>query len=113
MPKISGVTTLSTLNDPSNIIKPDYYTSKVSDILSLLGEWSDCFIFTILLFSIACLAVLFANLYSKRIISAIYCTRKTSKYSRIIRKLARLFHGLSLFWKQMNKLKLKAYIYSF
>ncbi|KAH1054877.1 hypothetical protein J1N35_032942 [Gossypium stocksii] len=35
---LSGVTTESTLDDPSNSIKPDYYTNKVSDILSLLGE---------------------------------------------------------------------------
>ncbi|TYH68598.1 hypothetical protein ES332_D06G271200v1 [Gossypium tomentosum] len=35
---LSGVTTQSTLDDPSNSIKPDYYTNKVSDILSLLGE---------------------------------------------------------------------------
>ncbi|KAK3007160.1 hypothetical protein RJ639_017240 [Escallonia herrerae] len=32
----SGVTTQSTLQDPSNDIRPDYYTSKVSDVLNLL-----------------------------------------------------------------------------
>ncbi|KAK2984250.1 hypothetical protein RJ640_010209 [Escallonia rubra] len=32
----SGVTTQSTLEDPSNDIRPDYYTSKVSDVLNLL-----------------------------------------------------------------------------
>ncbi|KAK3223706.1 hypothetical protein Dsin_010731 [Dipteronia sinensis] len=35
---LSGVTTQSTLQDPSNIIQPDYYTSKISDILELLGQ---------------------------------------------------------------------------
>ncbi|OMO64664.1 hypothetical protein COLO4_31948 [Corchorus olitorius] len=35
---IAGVTTQSTLDDSSNSIQPDYYTSKVSDILTLLGE---------------------------------------------------------------------------
>ncbi|KAL5769405.1 hypothetical protein ACOSP7_015947 [Xanthoceras sorbifolium] len=35
---LSGVTTQSTLQDPSNNIQPDYYTSKVSDILELLGQ---------------------------------------------------------------------------
>ncbi|KAG6619744.1 hypothetical protein I3843_09G107800 [Carya illinoinensis] len=34
---LSGVTSQSTLQDPSNDIKPDYYTNKVSDILELLG----------------------------------------------------------------------------
>uniref|UniRef100_A0A5B7BVV6 Phosphoglycolate phosphatase n=1 Tax=Davidia involucrata TaxID=16924 RepID=A0A5B7BVV6_DAVIN len=34
---LSGVTTQSTLQDPSNNICPDYYTSKVSDILNFLG----------------------------------------------------------------------------
>ncbi|KAK3007942.1 hypothetical protein RJ639_013355 [Escallonia herrerae] len=32
----SGVTTQSTLEDPSNDIRPDYYTSKVSGVLNLL-----------------------------------------------------------------------------
>ncbi|KAL5574844.1 hypothetical protein UlMin_016543 [Ulmus minor] len=32
----SGVTTLPNLQDPSNKIQPDYYTSKVSDILELI-----------------------------------------------------------------------------
>lgn len=32
----SGVTTQSALQDPSNHIKPDYYTGKLSDILSLI-----------------------------------------------------------------------------
>ncbi|XVF28079.1 hypothetical protein REPUB_Repub14bG0164500 [Reevesia pubescens] len=35
---LSGVTTQSTLDDSSNSVQPDYYTSKVSDILKLLGE---------------------------------------------------------------------------
>ncbi|KAL9451938.1 hypothetical protein AB3S75_007861 [Citrus x aurantiifolia] len=35
---LSGVTTQSTLQDPSNNIQPDYYTSQVSDILELLGQ---------------------------------------------------------------------------
>ncbi|KAJ4836691.1 Phosphoglycolate phosphatase 2 [Turnera subulata] len=35
---LSGVTTQSTLQDPSNKILPDYYTSQVSDILELLGR---------------------------------------------------------------------------
>ncbi|XVF75150.1 hypothetical protein PTKIN_Ptkin13bG0164200 [Pterospermum kingtungense] len=35
---LSGVTTESLLNDSSNSIHPDYYTSKVSDILKLLEE---------------------------------------------------------------------------
>ncbi|KAK8629887.1 hypothetical protein V6N13_078706 [Hibiscus sabdariffa] len=35
---LSGVTTRSILDDPSNKIQPDYYTNKVSDILGLLGE---------------------------------------------------------------------------
>ncbi|XP_022724543.1 phosphoglycolate phosphatase 2 isoform X2 [Durio zibethinus] len=35
---LSGVTTESILGDSSNSIQPDYYTSKVSDILKLLGE---------------------------------------------------------------------------
>ncbi|KAK1552931.1 hypothetical protein Q3G72_025891 [Acer saccharum] len=35
---LSGVTTQSTLQDPSNNIQPDYYTSKISDILELLGQ---------------------------------------------------------------------------
>ncbi|KDP35530.1 hypothetical protein JCGZ_08968 [Jatropha curcas] len=34
---LSGVTNQSTLEDPSNNIQPDYYTSKVSDFLNLLG----------------------------------------------------------------------------
>ncbi|OVA08272.1 HAD-superfamily hydrolase [Macleaya cordata] len=34
---LSGVTTLSALQDPSNIIQPDYYVNKVSDILKFLG----------------------------------------------------------------------------
>ncbi|PON57648.1 2-phosphoglycolate phosphatase [Parasponia andersonii] len=34
---LSGVTTLPTLQDPSNKIQPDYYTSKVSDIFELMG----------------------------------------------------------------------------
>ncbi|KAM7506375.1 hypothetical protein LguiB_005279 [Lonicera macranthoides] len=33
---LSGVTTRSMLNDPSNQIQPDYYANKVSDILNLL-----------------------------------------------------------------------------
>lgn len=33
---LSGVTTQSILEDPSNHIQPDYYTSKVSDIFELL-----------------------------------------------------------------------------
>ncbi|KAL5699950.1 hypothetical protein ACHQM5_025465 [Ranunculus cassubicifolius] len=33
---LSGVTSLSYLQDPSNDIHPDYYTSKVADILQLL-----------------------------------------------------------------------------
>ena len=33
-----GVTTQSTLQDPSNNIQPDYYTNQVSDILELLGQ---------------------------------------------------------------------------
>lgn len=32
-----GVTNLSTLKDPSNKILPDYFTSKVSDILGFMG----------------------------------------------------------------------------
>lgn len=35
---LSGVTTQSTLQDPSNNIQPDYYTNQVSDILELLGQ---------------------------------------------------------------------------
>ncbi|KAK2636839.1 hypothetical protein Ddye_031631 [Dipteronia dyeriana] len=35
---LSGVTTQSTLQDPSNNIQPDYYTGKISDILDLLGQ---------------------------------------------------------------------------
>ncbi|KAK2983236.1 hypothetical protein RJ640_023356, partial [Escallonia rubra] len=35
---LSGVTNKSTLQDPSNDIQPDYYTSKVPDILSLLNK---------------------------------------------------------------------------
>ncbi|KAK4841432.1 hypothetical protein QYF36_004390 [Acer negundo] len=35
---LSGVTTQSTLQDSSNNIQPDYYTSKISDILELLGQ---------------------------------------------------------------------------
>lgn len=34
---ITGVTTQSILQDPSNGIQPDYYTAKVSDLLELLG----------------------------------------------------------------------------
>ncbi|KAK3432278.1 hypothetical protein EUGRSUZ_E03839, partial [Eucalyptus grandis] len=34
---LSGVTTLSALQDPANDIQPDYYTNKVSDFLDLLG----------------------------------------------------------------------------
>ncbi|KAH9605711.1 hypothetical protein KSS87_007720 [Heliosperma pusillum] len=34
---LSGVTTLATLQDQTNSIKPDYYTDKVSDLLELLG----------------------------------------------------------------------------
>ncbi|KAK2979365.1 hypothetical protein RJ640_018445 [Escallonia rubra] len=34
--RFKGVTTQSTLEDPSNDIRPDYYTSKVSDVLNLL-----------------------------------------------------------------------------
>ena len=34
---ITGVTTLPALQDPSNTIQPDYYTSKVSDIIELMG----------------------------------------------------------------------------
>ncbi|RAL37905.1 hypothetical protein DM860_000599 [Cuscuta australis] len=33
---LSGVTNMSTLLDPANNIKPDYYTEKVSDILNML-----------------------------------------------------------------------------
>jgi phosphoglycolate phosphatase len=33
----SGVTSQSTLHDPSNSIEPDYYTNKLSDVLELLG----------------------------------------------------------------------------
>ncbi|KAA0025586.1 hypothetical protein IC582_018601 [Cucumis melo] len=33
----SGVTTQSNLQDPSNHIQPDFYTSKMSDLLELLG----------------------------------------------------------------------------
>ncbi|XP_058202472.1 phosphoglycolate phosphatase 2 [Rhododendron vialii] len=33
----SGVTTQSSLQDPTNDIQPDYYTSKISDLLNLLG----------------------------------------------------------------------------
>ncbi|GLU20635.1 hypothetical protein SLE2022_368250 [Rubroshorea leprosula] len=35
---LSGVTTQSILEDPSNSIQPDFYASKVSDVLELLGE---------------------------------------------------------------------------
>lgn len=35
---LSGVTTQSTLQDPSNNIQPDYYTNQVSDILELLRQ---------------------------------------------------------------------------
>ncbi|KAF4399439.1 hypothetical protein G4B88_022522 [Cannabis sativa] len=35
---LSGVTTLPTLEDPSNTIQPDYYTSKVSDIFDLMAS---------------------------------------------------------------------------
>ncbi|KAL3740979.1 hypothetical protein ACJRO7_022145 [Eucalyptus globulus] len=34
---LSGVTTLSALQDPANDIQPDYYTNRVSDFLDLLG----------------------------------------------------------------------------
>ncbi|KAG6744475.1 hypothetical protein POTOM_051105 [Populus tomentosa] len=34
---LSGVTTQTTLQDPSNSVQPDYYTSQVSDLLHLLG----------------------------------------------------------------------------
>ncbi|KAJ6300943.1 hypothetical protein OIU76_021699 [Salix suchowensis] len=34
---LSGVTTQTTLQDPSNNVQPDYYTSQVSDLLRLLG----------------------------------------------------------------------------
>ncbi|KAJ9180779.1 hypothetical protein P3X46_008987 [Hevea brasiliensis] len=34
---LSGVTNQSTLEDPSGTIQPDYYTSKISDCLHLLG----------------------------------------------------------------------------
>ncbi|KAH8486123.1 hypothetical protein H0E87_027555 [Populus deltoides] len=34
---LSGVTTQTTLQDPSNRVQPDYYTSQVSDLLHLLG----------------------------------------------------------------------------
>ncbi|KAF8414283.1 hypothetical protein HHK36_002285 [Tetracentron sinense] len=34
---LSGVTTQSVLQDPSNNIQPDYYTSSISDIFELLG----------------------------------------------------------------------------
>ncbi|XP_057477982.1 phosphoglycolate phosphatase 2 [Actinidia eriantha] len=34
---LSGVTTQSTLQDPTNDILPEYYTSKISDLLNLLG----------------------------------------------------------------------------
>ena len=36
---IAGVTSQPTLQDPSNNIKPDYYTNKISDILGLLEPW--------------------------------------------------------------------------
>nr|GMC70750.1 phosphoglycolate phosphatase 1B, chloroplastic-like [Ipomoea batatas] len=32
---LSGVTSLSTLQDPKNKIQPDFYTNKISDFLSL------------------------------------------------------------------------------
>ncbi|RZC94395.1 hypothetical protein C5167_026128 [Papaver somniferum] len=35
---LSGITSLSALQDPSNNIKPDYYASKVADILKFLEE---------------------------------------------------------------------------
>jgi len=35
--KLAGVTTQTTLRDPSNSVQPDYYTSQVSDLLHLLG----------------------------------------------------------------------------
>lgn len=35
---LSGCTTQSTLDDPSNRVQPDYYSSSVADILKLLGE---------------------------------------------------------------------------
>ncbi|WCJ28211.1 2-phosphoglycolate phosphatase 2 [Euphorbia peplus] len=35
---LSGVTNLSTLEDPSNLIQPDFYTNQVSDLLDLLGS---------------------------------------------------------------------------
>ncbi|PSS32834.1 Phosphoglycolate phosphatase [Actinidia chinensis var. chinensis] len=34
---LSGVTTQSTLQDPTNDILPEYFTSKISDLLNLLG----------------------------------------------------------------------------
>lgn len=34
---LSGVTTQSSLQDPTNDIQPEYYTSKISDLLDLLG----------------------------------------------------------------------------
>ncbi|KAG6768867.1 hypothetical protein POTOM_024479 [Populus tomentosa] len=34
--KLAGVTTKTTLQDPSNNVQPDYYTSKVSDLPDLL-----------------------------------------------------------------------------
>lgn len=34
---LSGCTTQSALQDPSNNIQPDYYTSKISDMLDLSG----------------------------------------------------------------------------
>ncbi|KAF9664338.1 hypothetical protein SADUNF_Sadunf16G0008000 [Salix dunnii] len=34
---LSGVTTQTTLEDPSNNVQPDYYTSQMSDLLRLLG----------------------------------------------------------------------------
>lgn len=35
---LSGVTSLSTLEDPSNEIHPEYYSGKLSDVLDLLEE---------------------------------------------------------------------------
>ncbi|PIA26440.1 hypothetical protein AQUCO_09300026v1 [Aquilegia coerulea] len=35
---LSGVTTLSDLEDPSNTIHPDYYTSKVADVFEFLEQ---------------------------------------------------------------------------
>ncbi|KAK4793255.1 hypothetical protein SAY86_023690 [Trapa natans] len=35
---LSGVTSLSSLQDPSNRVQPDYYSNKLSDLLQLLAE---------------------------------------------------------------------------